>query len=192
MDNSLGGNSQLTPRAKSLSLRGRLIRDGDFDSPGRIRLVGRPVKIDGRLVRCRASAAEPELERPVERRQALPDGIASCNVKAALQILDFAAVVLRGDFGLLEGPLQGLVPVPEVFDYSVALLDGEAVLYPAPFPLELLGKGIWLYNPMLASHLILRPSMARPHTFFPLVSRSRVLRSASVTSPIRSMMNISS
>lgn len=38
----------------------------------------------------------------------------------------------------------------EVFNYSVALLDGETMFYSAPFPLELLGKGIWLYDPKVS------------------------------------------
>lgn len=41
----------------------------------------------------------------MERRQALADSIAARDVETALQVLDLAGVVLRGDFWLLKGPL---------------------------------------------------------------------------------------
>lgn len=81
------------------------------------------------------TAAKPQLQRSVKRSEALPYGIAPLDVESALELLNPTSVVLCRDFRLLEASSEIIVPMPEVLNYLTALLRGQAVLYPAPFPL---------------------------------------------------------
>ena len=68
------------------------------------------------------------------------------DIEPTLEVLNFATVVLRWDFGLLKRPPQVIVTQPEVLDDLIASFYAKAVFHSTPLPLNFTRKPIRLYT----------------------------------------------